>query len=102
MGSTVTLVQRVAVIGWGGLGQDDAGQRASGAPGDPGDPHRLSLRKVHGGQRVEATPKEWAGCHHGLVAGQAWVIDGMKLGDLRERLARADTVVFWTRRPARA
>ena len=38
--------------------------------------------------------EEWPRIHGELVAAEQWVIDGMKIGVLRERLARADTVVF--------
>lgn len=46
------------------------------------------------GVRVESTPGQWSACHQDLVATDHWVIDGMKLGVLAERLRRADTVVY--------
>lgn len=46
------------------------------------------------GRRVESTPEQWAERHRELVAGKRWVIDGMKLGVLPDRLANADTVVY--------
>lgn len=50
--------------------------------------------QVRAGQRVESTPDEWTACHRELVARDVWVMDGMTLGVLPKRLARADTVVF--------
>ena len=46
------------------------------------------------GERVESTPEQWAECHRLLIAQEEWVIDGMKLGVLDERLSRADTVIY--------
>jgi adenylate kinase family enzyme len=50
--------------------------------------------RVVDGRRVESTPEQWRQRHRELIAGESWVIDGMKFGVLDERLARADTVVF--------
>jgi adenylate kinase family enzyme len=47
-----------------------------------------------GAVRIESTPEQWSACHRNLIAGDRWVIDGMKLGVLAERLRRADTVVY--------
>jgi adenylate kinase family enzyme len=44
--------------------------------------------------RVESTPEQWAETHRRLVAQDAWIIEGMKLGVLDERLRRADTVIY--------
>ena len=46
------------------------------------------------GSRVESTPEEWRRIHAQMIAAERWVIDGMKLGVLAERLAVADAVVF--------
>lgn len=46
------------------------------------------------GERIESSAEEWASCHADLVGGQRWVIDGMKLGVLPDRLRRADTVIY--------
>jgi adenylate kinase family enzyme len=46
------------------------------------------------GVRIESTPEQWTACHRDLISAQEWVIDGMKLGVLAERLARADTVIY--------
>lgn len=45
------------------------------------------------GVRVESTPEEWIHIHDGLIGGERWVIDGMKLGVLQARLEAADTLV---------
>jgi adenylate kinase family enzyme len=93
-GSTVAGVQRVAVIGCGGSGKTTLANALAAHLEIPVihiDSHYWRYRD---GQRVESTPEEWAGCHRKLVAREEWVIDGMKLGVLPERLARADTVVY--------
>jgi adenylate kinase family enzyme len=46
------------------------------------------------GQRVEATPEDWSERHLQLISEDRWIIDGMKLGVLAERLAMADTVIY--------
>jgi adenylate kinase family enzyme len=40
------------------------------------------------------TAERWIERHRELVAGERWVIDGMKLGVLPDRLASADTVIY--------
>lgn len=45
------------------------------------------------GERVESTPGQWRPCHRRLIWQEAWVLDGMKLGVLAERFARADAVI---------
>ena len=47
-----------------------------------------------GERRVECTPEQWAQRHRELVAADRWVMDGMKLGVLPDRLAYADTVIY--------
>ena len=46
------------------------------------------------GERVESTPEQWANRHRQLIAGDRWIIDGMKLGVLGERLIAADTMIY--------
>jgi adenylate kinase family enzyme len=87
-------VQRVAVIGCGGSGKTSLSRELG---------QLLALPVVHldsqywrsiGGMRVESTPEQWAARHRELIATDHWVVDGMKLGVLAERLQRADTVVY--------
>lgn len=87
-------MQRIAVIGCGGSGKTTLSHELG---------ELLALPVVHidshywrlvNGLRVESTPEEWAACHRELVATERWVMDGMKLGVLAERLRRADTAVF--------
>lgn len=92
--TTVAQMQRVAVIGCGGSGKTTLANELAARLGVPVihiDSHYWQFRD---GQRVESTPEEWATCHRELIARPAWVMDGMKLGLLRERLVRADTVVY--------
>lgn len=92
--STVPKVRRVAVIGCGGAGKttlaNELGKRL-GIPVVHIDSHYWQLAS---GRRVESTSEEWKASHRRLVARDEWVIDGMKLGVLDERLARADTVIY--------
>ncbi len=87
-------MQRIAVIGCGGSGKTTLSRRL-------GELLELPVIHIDGhywrevdGLRVESTPRQWRECHRELVAGDRWVIDGMKLGVLQERLAAADTAIF--------
>lgn len=87
-------MQRIAVIGCGGSGKTTLANELG---------RRLALPVVHidsyywrtvDGRQVESTPEQWKECHRQLIGQEAWVMDGMKLGVLSERLARADTVIY--------
>jgi adenylate kinase family enzyme len=83
-------MRRVAVIGCGGAGKTTLAREL-------GD--RLGLPVVHvdghywrgSGARRGG---DWSEIHGSLIAGDRWILDGMKPGLLAERLERADTVVF--------
>lgn len=88
-------MQRIAVIGCGGAGKTTLANELGS---------RLHLPVLHVDGfywqdrpsigRVESTPEQWRQIHAKMIAGEAWVIDGMKLGVLEARLAAADTAVF--------
>lgn len=87
-------MERIAVIGCGGAGKTTLSRRIGAALGIP-------VTHVDGeywheveGRRVESTPERWRERHRELIARERWVLDGMKLGVLPERLAAADAVVF--------
>ena len=93
-GRTFEEMERIAVIGCGGSGKTTLSRRLGGL---------LELPVIHidghywrevEGVRIESTPEQWRDTHRELVAGRRWVIDGMKLGVLEERLAAADTAIF--------
>jgi adenylate kinase family enzyme len=92
---SVGRVRRIAVIGCGGAGKTTLANELG---------LRLGLPVLHvdglywqerpGIGRVESTPEEWRQIHDEMIAGEQWVIDGMKVGVLEARLAAADTAVF--------
>ncbi len=87
-------MERIAVIGCGGAGKTTLSRRLGAALGIPVVHIDGEYWREVGGRRVESTPSEWAQRHRELIARDRWVIDGMKLGVLAERLAAADAVVF--------
>ncbi|MDQ6777049.1 MAG: topology modulation protein [Actinomycetota bacterium] len=87
-------MERIAVIGCGGSGKTTLSRQLE---------ELLDLPVIHidahywreaDGRRIESTPEQWTRCHSELVSRDRWIIDGMKLGVLRERLAAADTVIY--------
>jgi adenylate kinase family enzyme len=82
-------MRRIAVLGCAGSGKTTL-SRALGA--------RLGLPVIHVDTLYWRTGpesgSEWPPLHEELIAGDAWVFDGMKPGVLAERLARADTAIF--------
>lgn len=87
-------MKRVAVIGCGGSGKTTFSRQLGELLGIPVIHIDAHYWRSVDGRRVESTPEQWARCHRELIAGERWIIDGMKLGVLAERLAAADTVIY--------
>lgn len=87
-------MQRVAVIGCGGSGKTTLANALAARLGSPVIHIDSHYWRDWDGRRVESTPEQWAARHRELIAQPRWVMDGMKLGVLPERLARADTVIY--------
>jgi adenylate kinase family enzyme len=87
-------MKRVAVIGCGGSGKTTLSRQLGDLLGLPVIHIDAHYWQDVDGEQVELAPKQWADRHRKLLAGDRWIIDGMKLGVLRERLAAADTVIY--------
>jgi adenylate kinase family enzyme len=87
-------MRRVAVIGCGGSGKTTLANELAARRALPVVHIDSHYWRTADGTRVESTPEQWRKHHRELIAADAWVIDGMKLGVLDERLARADTVIY--------
>lgn len=80
----------MAVIGCGGSGKTTLSRELG---------RRLDLPILHidgfyESQQVKQRRIGWPQLHNELVSRERWIIDGMKLRVLAERLERADTVIF--------
>ena len=88
-------MRRIAVIGCGGAGKTTLANELG---------RRLCLPVLHvdgfywqdrpGIGPVASAPDQWRRIHDEMISGERWVIDGMKLGVLAQRLAAADMVIF--------
>jgi adenylate kinase family enzyme len=89
-------MRRISVLGCAGSGKTTL-SRALG--------ERLGLPVIHVDSlywRTDAVfGAEWPALHDELIAGDEWIIAGMKPGVLAARFARADTAIFLDR-PRRA
>jgi adenylate kinase family enzyme len=88
-------MKRVAVIGCSGAGKTALAHRLGDILGLP----VLHIDDVYwqpdgAGRVVEPSAEQWKRRHEEMIARPSWVIDGLKLGVLPERLAVADLVVF--------
>jgi adenylate kinase family enzyme len=87
-------VERVAVIGCSGSGKTTLANKLGCALGVQVVHIDSHYWRIVDGRRVESTPEEWRARHSELIAEPRWVLDGMKLGVLPDRLRRADAVIY--------
>jgi adenylate kinase family enzyme len=87
-------MDKIAIIGCGGSGKTTLATLLGARLGLPVLHIDSHYWRIVDGERIESTPEQWADAHRCLVAGDRWIIEGMKLGVLDERLRCADTVVY--------
>jgi adenylate kinase family enzyme len=76
-------VQRIAVIGCGGAGKTTLANELGSRLGLPVlHIDGFYWRRRPDGGEVASTPEHWQRVHAGMIGGDRWVIDGMKLGVL--------------------
>ncbi|MCC8022241.1 MAG: AAA family ATPase [Clostridiales bacterium] len=85
------LGRRIAVIGSPGSGKSTLSVRLGSATGLP--VRHLDACYWKSGWQPSG-PEEWQAIHAQLIAEGRWIIDGSFTGSLKERLVRADCVVY--------
>jgi adenylate kinase family enzyme len=87
-------VRKVLVVGNGGSGKSTFSIRLGAAIGIP----VVHLDEHYWKPNWVETPKdEWKKTVQGLIAGDAWVMDGNYNGTLQQRMAASDTIVYFNR-----
>jgi adenylate kinase family enzyme len=83
-------LRRIAVFGCAGSGKTTLARALGERLGLP----VIHVDSVYWRGRDGRFGAEWPGIHGELIAGDAWIIDGMKPGVLGDRLERADMAIF--------
>ena len=84
-------MKRVAIIGPGGAGKSTLARRLGAQTGLP--VVHLDVEHWLPGW-IEPDEEEWHERVVALASGERWIMDGNYGGTMRERIARADTIVF--------
>jgi adenylate kinase family enzyme len=82
-------MRRIAVLGCAGSGKTTLARALGERLGLP----VVHIDSVHWRTGAESVA-EWPAVHDELIAGDVWIVDGMKPGVLDARLERADTAIF--------